>query len=336
MLERSQPKVTPDQLVAEIRAAMLHPAESIPGEEPQGADRLVAVVRAAHRYAVGGGAGAPVARRRDLWRYPARLALGSFLYVSRWLTTAQTRKVRDALHAIAEDVASQKGLGTPDPAARAHELDGLHAELLEAFRGSRDDVRERQRIYLPILRQIDTGSRPALDLACGRGEWLELLRENGWQAYGVDTNRVLVEQCHARGLAVTQDDALAHLRTVPTDSLAVVTAFHLAEHLGFAALVELIDEALRALCPGGVLIVETPDPHNLRVAAYTFYCDPTHRHPLPSPLLKFIVESRGLRDVRVLPLHPTGATDTAGGQAASPFAEYFDGPQDYAVVGWKG
>jgi O-antigen chain-terminating methyltransferase len=190
-------------------------------------------------------------------------------------------------------------------------------------------------VYLPIMRQISAGSLRVLDLACGRGEWLELLRGQGWQAEGVDTNRVLVDRCLARGLAVTENDALAHLRTVPAASLAAVTAFHLAEHLGFEDLVEIIDEAARALCPGGVLIVETPDPQNLRVAAYTFYCDPTHRHPLPSPLLKFIVEARGLRDVRVLPLHPSDTAETAGTRAAAPVGESFEGPQDYAIVGWK-
>lgn len=335
MLEKSQPKVTPEQLAGEIRTAMLHPTPPIPRDQPQGSERLLSTVRAAHRFAMGGGTGSPAARGRDLWRYPVRLAVGSLLYASRFLSTEQTRRVRDALHAIAEDVAGQKKISTTDPDGAAHALDGLHVDLLEQFRGSRAEVRERQRVYLPIVSPAAGSGRPFLDLACGRGEWLELLREEGWPGHGVDTNYILIERCRDMGLAVTQSDALAHLRTVPNDSLAGITAFHLVEHLGFEALVELIDHAVRALSSGGVLILETPDPQNLRVAGYTFYCDPTHRHPLPSPLLKFLVESRGLQQVRIVPLHATEPADTPADAPSSPLAQYFEGPQDYAVIGWK-
>ena len=117
-----------------------------------------------------------------------------------------------------------------------------------------------------------------LDIGCGRGEWLELLKKERIQARGVDRNRVFVEQCRRIDLEVEEQDALAYLGSVPDRSLSVITSFHLVEHLGFEELIRLLDEMIRALKPGGLLILETPDPENFMVGSYSFYADPTHRN----------------------------------------------------------
>jgi len=209
-----------------------------------------------------------------------------------------------------------------------HDLDPLYSSLEDETRGTREEVRERLRVYLPVLEQVKARLPrvSVLDLGCGRGEWLELLRNEGYTARGVDWNRFLVEDCRARQLEVEQGDALEHLGGVPDASVAAVTAFRLAEQLPFRKLVRLLDEITRVLETGGVAILETPNPDNVLVGARDFYRIPGRRHPIPSGTLRFLVESRGLSQVKVLPLNP--GPDLVGDQI-------FNGPQDYAVVGWK-
>ena len=219
-------------------------------------------------------------------------------------------------------------------------LDALYMALEDQFRGSREEIKERLRIYLPILKEAKLGSEkmPILDVGCGRGEWLELLKEQNLKAQGVDINRVLSENCREQGLDVIERDVIVHLRSLPDASLGAVTGFHIIEHLPFEVVVNLIDEIVRVLKPGGVAILETPNPENVLVGSNTFYLDPTHRNPLPSALVKFIAEARGLCRVEVMHLHSQDVhrVKEAGlDEMTKRFNDLFYGPLDYAVVGWK-
>ncbi|MEJ7615632.1 MAG: methyltransferase domain-containing protein [Pyrinomonadaceae bacterium] len=168
--------------------------------------------------------------------------------------------------------------------ASQHHLDGLLAAFGRQFRGDAEQIRERLRYYVPQLRttglEIGDATAPILDLGCGRGEWLEILREHNCAARGVEANRILVEQCRQAGLDVTGEDALAALRALPAASLGAVTGFHIIEHLPFEVLVELLDQTVRVLQSDGLAIFETPNPKNLIVAACNFYSDPTHQRPV--------------------------------------------------------
>ena len=220
-----------------------------------------------------------------------------------------------------------------------HALDALYVSFEDQFRGSREDIKERLRVYLPTLKQAQLGTdeMPVLDVGCGRGEWLELLKEQSLRAQGIDVNRILVEECQRQGLEVIERDVIVYLRTLPDASLGAVTGFHIIEHLPFEVLVKLMDETVRVLKPGGVAIFETPNPENVLVGSYTFYLDPTHRNPLPSAVVKFMAEARGLCRVEVMPLHALEAyrMEEAGLEITKRFNEYFYGPQDYAIIGWK-
>ena len=220
----------------------------------------------------------------------------------------------------------------------SHTLDAFYMALEEQFRGTRKEIKERLRIYLPLIANEDMGTEasPILDVGCGRGEWLELLRENGMYARGVDSNRMQVTQCRDLGLEAEEAELLAYLRSLPNSSLGAVTGFHIVEHLPIDTLVAFLDETVRVVKPGGVVIFETPNPQNVLVGSCNFYFDPTHRNPLPSPVLQFLLESRGFQKVQVLKLNPSDEAPVKGNtDLAKRFNEYFYGPMDYAVLGWR-
>jgi O-antigen chain-terminating methyltransferase len=157
----------------------------------------------------------------------------------------------------------------------------------------------------------------------------------------VDANPAFVAAGRARGLDMELGDALGYLEALPLDSIDMVTAFHVIEHLATEDLLALLEAARGALRPGGCLLLETPNPTNLVMAACDFYNDPTHRSPLPPALTEYLVSTQGFRDVEVRPLHPKTSPlmPTGGANACARVHElvvqaHF-GPQDYAVLGYK-
>jgi len=220
-----------------------------------------------------------------------------------------------------------------------HLLDGMYVAFEDRFRGTREDIKERLKVYLPYVEQAKIGKRssPILDLGCGRGEWLELLRENGYIARGVDFNRAMVRQCQDIGLDVIESDMIDHLRNKKPNSFGAVTGFHIVEHLAFKTLISLFDEAFRVLKSGGMVIFETPNPENLIVAACNFYFDPTHRSPLPPKLLNFLIESRGFWKTEIIRLHPLGffREEQKTSTAVEALIPLLNTEQDYSVIAYK-
>lgn len=206
----------------------------------------------------------------------------------------------------------------------------------DRYRGSRELIKQRQAVYLPFVLPLRTSGEPpprALDLGCGRGEWLELLGENGFDASGVDLDEGMLAACRERGLSVEMADALERLASLPDNSLSVISAFHVVEHLPFEVLQTLVAQCERVLRPGGLLIMETPNPENLVVGTNHFYLDPSHLKPIPHQLLAFLVEYHGFARNTVVrvneaPLHsaPSGPDLWTVLSGASP---------DYAVVAQK-
>nr|WP_294167838.1 methyltransferase domain-containing protein [uncultured Sphingomonas sp.] len=224
------------------------------------------------------------------------------------------------------------------PGADDHSLDDLYLAFEDKFRGARGLIKERQSVHLPVLRDCGAGApeRPVLDVGCGRGEWLELLRDHGLAARGVDLNASMVELCRGLELEAAAGDAVEHLRALPAGSLGAVTGFHIIEHLPFEVFVRLLDESLRALASGGAILFETPNPDNVLVGSRNFYLDPTHRNPLPKELPVMIAEARGFARAHARDLHPTGVSFNAKDKALGERLDgLFYGPQDYALVAWK-
>ncbi|MGA9222050.1 MAG: methyltransferase domain-containing protein [Pseudomonas graminis] len=205
----------------------------------------------------------------------------------------------------------------------------------DKHRGSHETIKQRLQVYLPFILPLQGlyDDCRALDVGCGRGEWLETLVENGFNATGVDLDEGMLEACQARHLPAEKADALLYLKAMPSDSLCVLTGFHIVEHIPFDDLKQLVAEANRVLKPGGLLILETPNAENLIVGTQNFYLDPTHEKPIPHMLLEFLVSFSGFARSKLLRLQenpalvdsPTvGLMDVIGG--TSP---------DYAIIAQK-
>lgn len=220
-----------------------------------------------------------------------------------------------------------------------HTLDAFYVSFEDQFRGTREDIKGRVAVYLPLVQAAKAGlpDRPILDLGCGRGEWLELLKDHGLVGRGVDANRVMVAQCEELGLDVRQGDASEALKSLPSRSLGAVTGFHIVEHLPFRTLVALFDEALRVLKPGGFILFETPNPENILVGACNFYFDPTHRNPLPPEPLRFVADARGFVRTEIIRLHPPEWARTPESLDSAPpvIAKAFAAAQDYSIIAYR-
>lgn len=216
----------------------------------------------------------------------------------------------------------------------------LYQRFEDEFRASAD-LAERFRPYLDYLWSLREGTLRVLDLGCGRGDFLDVLAASHIPCFGLDSNTEAVRQCRERGHEVVEQDAMQYLASLPDAGLAAVSAFHVVEHIEPAALLRLLDEIRRVLVPGGLVILETPNPSNLMVGASSFYRDPTHLRPIPADYLSFVVADRGFVDVETKFLHPSAEYELAlpersGNEGVKllldDVAWALRGPQDYATI----
>lgn len=238
--------------------------------------------------------------------------------------------------ALANEIETRTPATNKLPPVGRSGLEHLNFAHAGRFRGAQAEIKERLRVYLPHAAHAaaSAGGASVLDLGCGRGEWLELLREESIAAEGVDVSPEMVQSCLELGLKVHKAGILPFLQETPDRSYSMVTAFHVVEHLEFDVLIEVLVHIARVLKPAGVAIFETPNPRNLLVMSRGFYMDPTHVRPLPSQLLSFAAETAGLSELETLFLHPyPDSYRLNDGSDASKFInEVFFGPQDYALI----
>ncbi|MCX7823067.1 MAG: methyltransferase domain-containing protein [Syntrophobacterales bacterium] len=167
----------------------------------------------------------------------------------------------------------------------------------EDFRGDSDTLKERVRVYLSLLRSSHClFDLPVADLGCGRGEWLRLLKEEGIYAIGVDTNDLAISFLKEENLPFAKEDIFTFLERSNPNSFSAVTAFHVIEHIPPNRWVSFLRSIWRALAPGGIAIIETPNPRNILVSAGDFYRDPTHIYPVFPDTLEFLGEITGFEN----------------------------------------
>lgn len=212
---------------------------------------------------------------------------------------------------------------------------GFYRAFEDIHRGSRELIQSRLAVYLPFVRsvlQLHPGAS-VTDVGCGRGEWLQLLGSEGFKVQGVDLDDGMLQACRALGLDVRNGDAVGFLQSLPDASQAVVSGFHIAEHLPFEVLHALVEQAHRVLLPGGLLILETPNAENLLVASSGFYMDPTHERPIPWQLLEFMAQYHGFARTRLLRLQEPA--ELAQRESLSLLDVLGGASPDYAIVAQK-
>ena len=218
---------------------------------------------------------------------------------------------------------------------RSRVSEDFYRAFEDKFRGSRELIKSRLRVYLSFvepLKNLDPDAT-AIDLGCGRGEWLELMKELGVRIHGIDLDDGMLSACRALDLSVETGDAISYLENLPDESQTVVSAFHVVEHITFEKLQLLVSEALRVLKPGGLLIMETPNPENIVVATRDFYLDPTHQRPIPPQLLSFLPEFYGFARTKIIRLQESKDVEM---RADLTLQDVLSGASpDYAVVAQK-
>jgi SAM-dependent methyltransferase len=234
------------------------------------------------------------------------------LLVSRELFSLEIRGVNNPriLNAIEEfelikDLASEleaKMFRKRKPAIdRTDKLDNFYWKLESVFRGSFDDIKKSLLIYLPHINQLpeEMKKAPFLDIGCGRGEWLEVLRENGFDGIGIDLNRKAVSDCLSRGLNVELKDVFDFLEKIPDEHFSVISLFHVVEHFDFNSLFDLLFEIYRVMKKDGYIIIEMPNIENLVVSCCQFYLDPSHINKLHGALLSEMLQFIGITPYRI-------------------------------------
>jgi SAM-dependent methyltransferase len=205
----------------------------------------------------------------------------------------------------------------------------------DRMRGSSELIRERQAPYVGDFRS----AQPVLDVGCGRGEFLELLREAGIESKGIDLDADMVEHCREQGLDVERGDGVGYLERLPDGSLGGIFCSHVAEHLQPAVVLRLLELAAVKLRPGGVLVAESPNPRSL-VALSMFFADPTHVRPVDPETVAILARQAGFRETELRFLNEPSAeqrlqpvsVDEAVAGNAERLNEVVFGPQDFALV----
>jgi O-antigen chain-terminating methyltransferase len=221
-----------------------------------------------------------------------------------------------------------------------------YVEFEDRFRGSTELISGRQSAYLELYRN---GKGKVVDLGCGRGEFLTLLREADIPSYGVDMSAEMVELCKSKGLKVEQGDALDHLASLPEASLGGIFCAQVIEHLDPIDITRLFVLAAATLVEGGILVVETLNPQSLATFTNALYVDLGHLRPLHPLTLSFLAESAGFHSVGVKYSSPSLDKDRlkllpdTQDEALKEFVAILNanlqrmddvlfGPQDFAVI----
>ena len=192
-------------------------------------------------------------------------------------------------------LAGDAPVGATATAAAAPALDSYkYVGFEDRFRGSQADIRARLESYLPLF----AGARDVLDVGCGRGELLDLLRQAGVPARGLELNHEMAETCRARGLDVAEGDLLSHLQSLPDGALGGLIAIQVAEHLEPDYLMRALDVAYHKLRPGALIVLETINPACWFAFFASYVRDLTHVRPLHPETLTYLLTASGFSRVR--------------------------------------
>ena len=253
-------------------------------------------------------------------------------------------RLKDQLERL---LAVLEGEKRPTPAAVGEILGPIEAAAYTGFenrfRGSEDEVRRQQAPHLVRFR----AGGSVLDLGCGRGEFLDLLRDNGFRASGIDGNAQMAALCRDKGHDCEEGDLLEKLAGRPDASLDGIFSSQVIEHLPPPYLKRLVELSLAKLAPGGVLLLETVNPTSVFALLQVYFLDMSHRTPVHPQALRFLMEAAGFTGVEIqfsAELGEERLQEVPGAdETASRLNRNIDrlnallyGPANYAALGRKG
>jgi len=239
----------------------------------------------------------------------------------------QIRLMQQRLIAVERDLARRVNAGesstAPAAASRAASSsataadDSKYVGFEDRFRGATGDIRRRLEVYLPLF----AGASDVLDVGCGRGELLELFRDAGIRARGIDVNQSMIDVCVQHGLDAACADALAYLDAQPDGSLGGLIAIQVVEHFQPPYLLRVLDGAFQKLRPGAALVLETVNVASWMAYFECYLRDLTHARPLHPDTLRYVVQAAGFTAVNVEFRQPVTPGDRLDRIEAAPSAD---------------
>lgn len=217
------------------------------------------------------------------------------------------------------------------PAITQHHAQFDYQAFSDRFRGSEEHVKAGQQFYVPHFQ----GIREVLDIGCGRGEFLQVMRENGIPARGIDLSAASVEYCRVKGLNAEVADLFAYLTDLADRSLPAIFCSQVVEHLQPELLPQMIRLCAEKLERGGLMAIETPNPECLAIFASHFYLDPTHTRPVPRALLAFYLEEYGMGAIDAHDRSPALESWPELGDLPKGVRDRFFGGLDYTIFARK-
>lgn len=218
------------------------------------------------------------------------------------------------------------------------DLKWKYLEFENQFRGSEERISNNQLNYLPIVEKAfaKISSGYLIDVGCGRGEFLQLLKDKGLAAKGIENSPTFVEYNMERDRNVIQSDINNFLNVTNDNSLVGITAFQVIEHFSPSYLLNFLQLAFQKIAIGGVIILETVNPMSLYSLMHYWY-DFSHKKPIPSDILKFYLENAGFSEIEFNLINEVPLKDRLNGddENTKKLNQILFNPQDYCIIGWK-
>lgn len=220
--------------------------------------------------------------------------------------------------------------------------DFKYAGFENRFRGWEEKVRQQQQGYLPYF----TTRLPVLDLGCGRGEFVQLLQDNGIPAGGIDVNEQMVDICRDKGLDCRKADIIETLFAQEDNSLGGIFSSQVIEHLSPSYLKRMVELSFFKLAPSGCIILETINPASVFSLVEIYFLDLSHKNPVHPQTLQFLLESSGFKEVKIeysvqlkeeslRPLPGNTDTDLAMNENIDKLNRLLYAPSNYAAIAVK-
>lgn len=282
------------------------------------------IVKAQHADYLGALDRANVDIQKRLWEDLEKIRAEYSRLIHDELRVIRLRHRSAPVAAAASPQTTQPAISAPFPA-----LD--YTRFAHRFRGPEEVVRQTEQFYRPYF----AACHNVLDIGCGRGEFLEMMREMNVPARGIDLGEESVAQCREKGLDAEVADLFTFLGPHTAGEFDGIFASQLVEHIDPARLPEMIRLCAASLGRGGVIAIETPNPDCLAIFATYFYLDPTHTRPVPHQLMQFYLEEAGFGEIKVHELSQAAESIPEIAQLPEDFRKRFFGGLDYAIVGRK-